>query len=65
MAHPKRRASSSRRDKRRSHDFAAIPQLAVCPTTGEIHRYHRAYVVDNDLYYKGKMIIEGFKKASK
>lgn len=62
MAHPKRRSSSARRDKRRSHDHAEIPQLAVCPTTGEVHLYHRAYLVDNDLYYKGKMIIEGYKK---
>ena len=63
MAQPRRKFSSTRRDKRRSHDHAALPQLAVCPVTGEVHLYHRAYLVDNDLYYKGKMIIEGYKKS--
>ncbi|MDD4142234.1 MAG: 50S ribosomal protein L32 [Bacteroidales bacterium] len=62
MAHPKRRSSSARRDKRRSHDHAEIPQLAICPTTGEVHQYHRAYWVDGNLYYKGKMIIDGSEK---
>lgn len=58
MAHPKRKSSKARRDKRRSHLRAEIPQLAVCPTTGEVHQYHRAYWVDGSLYYKGKMVIE-------
>ncbi|MDL2238969.1 50S ribosomal protein L32 [Bacteroidales bacterium OttesenSCG-928-L14] len=61
MAHPKRKVSSARRDKRRSHHHALVPQLAVCKTTGEVHQYHRAYMVDGDLYYKGKMVIEGKK----
>ena len=37
MAHPKRRQSSTRRDKRRTHYKAADQQLAICPTTGEAH----------------------------
>lgn len=58
MAHPKRKTSKTRRDKRRTHYKAASQQLAVCPTTGEMHIYHRAYYdVDGNLYYKGKMII--------
>lgn len=56
MAHPKRKTSKQRRDKRRTHYKAEEPQLATCPTTGEVHRYHRAYYVDGDLYYKGKLV---------
>ncbi|CAG0926161.1 unnamed protein product, partial [Notodromas monacha] len=37
MAHPKRRQSTTRRDKRRTHYKASIPQLAKCSTTGEYH----------------------------
>ena len=58
MAHPKRKISKTRRDKRRTHYKAELPTLATCPTTGTVHRYHRAYLVDGNLYYKGKMIIE-------
>ena len=39
MAHPKRRQSSTRRDKRRTHDKAVVPQIAKDPTTGELHLY--------------------------
>lgn len=56
MAHPKRKISRTRRDKRRTHDKLTNPQLATCPTTGEVHRYHRAYYVDGALYYKGKLV---------
>lgn len=59
MAHPKRKISKTRRDKRRTHDKATMPQLSTCPTTGTVHLYHRAYYVDGDLYYKGKMVREG------
>jgi large subunit ribosomal protein L32 len=34
MAHPKRRQSSTRRDKRRTHYKAVVPQLAKDATTG-------------------------------
>ncbi|MBS4056026.1 MAG: 50S ribosomal protein L32 [Bacteroidetes bacterium] len=61
MPHPKRRHSSTRRDKRRTHDKAEMPNLAKCPVTGTIHVYHRAYYVDGNLYYKGKLVIEGAK----
>ena len=37
MAHPKRRQSSTRRDKRRTHYKAVVPQLAKDATTGEMH----------------------------
>ena len=34
MAHPKRKQSKTRRDKRRTHYKAETQQLATCPTTG-------------------------------
>ena len=37
MAHPKRRISTARRDKRRSHDFGTPKTITTDPTTGEIH----------------------------
>jgi len=58
MAHPKRKTSKQRRDKRRTHIKAKSPTLATCPTTGTVHRYHRAYYVDGNLYYKGKLVVE-------
>ena len=61
MAHPKRKISKQRRDKRRTHYKAETPQLATCPTTGTTHIYHRAYYVDGDLYYKGKVVMEDAK----
>jgi large subunit ribosomal protein L32 len=58
MAHPKRRQSSTRRDKRRTHDKAVMPQIAVCGVTGEAHLYHRAYWHEGNMYYKGKLVID-------
>jgi large subunit ribosomal protein L32 len=58
MAHPKRRQSTTRRDKRRTHYKAVAPTIAVCPTTGESHLYHRAYWHEGKLYYKGKVVID-------
>jgi large subunit ribosomal protein L32 len=55
MAHPKRRHSSTRRDKRRTHDSL------TGPTTGEVHLYHRAHVYEGNLYYKGKVMIANYK----
>ncbi|MFN8353785.1 MAG: 50S ribosomal protein L32 [Spirosomataceae bacterium] len=60
MAHPKRRHSSTRRDKRRTHDNLSTKQLATDPQTGEIHVYHRAHVSEGNLYYKGKLVVEGY-----
>ncbi|MFZ4100707.1 MAG: 50S ribosomal protein L32 [Sphingobacterium thalpophilum] len=58
MAHPKRKISKSRRDKRRTHYKAVAPGLTTCQTTGTVHLPHRAYTVDGNLYYNGKMVIE-------
>ena len=57
MAHPKRKISKQRQRKRRTHYKAKTPALAVCPTTGVTHQYHRAYEVNGDLWYKGKLVI--------
>mgnify|MGYP006343381617 CR=1 FL=1 len=72
MAHPKRRQSSTRRDKRRTHYKAVAPQLAKDATTGEgqddnkaydlttgeLHLYHRAHWHEGKLYYRGKVVLE-------
>ncbi len=58
MAHPKRKISKQRRDKRRTHYKAEAPTTAVCPTTGETHLYHRAYWHEGKMYYKGNVVID-------
>ncbi len=60
MAHPKRRHSTTRRDKRRSHDFITPKTISVDATTGEIHLRHRAHVHEGNLYYKGKIVAENY-----
>lgn len=62
MPHPKRKISKSRRDKRRTHYKAEASTLVTCPTTGTVHMPHRAYMVDGNLFYKGKMIVENTAK---
>ncbi|MEC7568493.1 MAG: 50S ribosomal protein L32 [Bacteroidota bacterium] len=58
MAHPKRKISKTRRDKRRTHYKATSPQITVCSTTGESHLYHRAHWHEGKLYYRGKVLID-------
>jgi large subunit ribosomal protein L32 len=58
MAHPKSRTSKQRKRKRRTHKKTAIPQIAICQTTGEPHIYHRAYWHDDSMYYKGQLVIK-------
>ncbi|MFN4086674.1 MAG: 50S ribosomal protein L32 [Spirosomataceae bacterium] len=60
MAHPKRRVSTTRRDKRRTHDALTTKALSVDSTTGEIHVRHRAHVYEGNLYYKGKLVVENY-----
>lgn len=60
MAHPKRRQSSTRRDKRRTHDKLTPKAISICNTTGELHLRHKAYVVDGDLYLHGKVAIKDY-----
>ena len=58
MAHPKRKQSKTRRDKRRTHYKAEAPTVATCSTTGQPHIYHRAYWYEGKLYYRGKVVME-------
>jgi len=58
MAHPKSRISKQRKRKRRTHKKTGIPQIATCKTTGEKHLYHRAYYVDGDMMYKGRVLVK-------
>nr|WKN39416.1 50S ribosomal protein L32 [Tunicatimonas sp. TK19036] len=58
MAHPKRKTSKARRDKRRTHLKATPRNVAVDPTTGEPHLFHRAHWYEGKLYYRGKVVLE-------
>jgi large subunit ribosomal protein L32 len=60
MAHPKRKISKTRRDKRRTHYKATAKTIAVDPKTGEAHVYHRAYVLDGNLIYRNQVMIENY-----
>ncbi|SNC64783.1 LSU ribosomal protein L32P [Hymenobacter gelipurpurascens] len=60
MAHPKRRTSKTRRDKRRTHDKLHPKAISICTNTGETHLRHKAYVVDGDLYLHGKVAIKNY-----
>ena len=44
MAHPKRKTSKTRRDKRRTHYKAASAQIATDKTTGQDHLYHLSLI---------------------
>lgn len=63
MAHPKRKTSKTRRDKRRTHYKANAPQIAKDSTTGEAHLYHRAHWHEDKLYYRGKVLIDNTEVA--
>ena len=58
MAHPKRKTSTTRRAKRRTHYKTHESSFAVCPTTGELHLPHRAFWSADKLYYKGKVVMQ-------
>ena len=45
MAHPKRRQSKTRTLKRRTHDKAVAPTLAVCPKIGRASCRERVYTI--------------------
>lgn len=63
MAHPKRRHSKSRRDKRRTHDRITKPNLGVCPQCKQPKLSHR--VCSSCGYYKGRPVIEIKQKQKK
>jgi len=55
MAVQQNKKSSSRRDKRRSHDALSGPALSVESSTGEVHRRHH---VSPEGYYRGRQVLE-------
>ncbi len=56
MAHPKRKTSKQRRDKRRTHYKAKALTLAKCSNCNATVRYH--HVCPECGYYKGKLAID-------
>jgi len=56
MAHPKRKTSKTRRDKRRTHYKAVAPTYVTCSNCGATVLYHR--VCPECGYYKGKPAID-------
>ena len=55
MAHPKRKQVGCTA-KRRTHDKAVVPTLALCPNCGSWHLYHT--VCGECGYYRGRIAIE-------
>jgi large subunit ribosomal protein L32 len=56
MPNPKRRHSSTRRDKRRTHDKAKVPTVVSCPNCGAPIQYHR--VCSECGHYRGKAVVK-------
>jgi large subunit ribosomal protein L32 len=56
MPNPKRRHSKARRNKRRAHDFLAVPSVSECPNCHEMKMPHRA--CPHCGYYQGREVIE-------
>ncbi len=56
MAVPKHKVSKSKRDKRRTHQKAAAPNLSKCPQCGEFKLPHRACPECGS--YKGQNVTE-------
>ncbi len=61
MAHPKRKHSKTRRDKRRTHYKATEPTVSTCSNCGSSVLYHR--VCPECGYYRGKPAVEKNIKA--
>ena len=63
MAVPKRRKSSSKRDKRRAqHDKVAAPNVVACPECGETMLPHRACPSCGK--YRGRQVTLGKEDAT-
>ncbi len=56
MAVPKRKTSKSKRNKRRTHQKIAVPNLTRCPQCGEARLPHHACPSCGT--YKGRTVIE-------
>lgn len=56
MAVQQSKKSPSRRGMRRAHDALTIPNVAIEPTTGELHRRHH---ISPNGFYRGRQVIKG------
>ncbi len=56
MAHPKRKTSKQRKNKRRTHYKAVKPTVSICQNCSATVQYHR--VCPECGHYKGKLAIE-------
>ncbi|HEB83791.1 MAG TPA: 50S ribosomal protein L32 [Bacteroidetes bacterium] len=59
MAVPKKRTSSARRNKRRSHHALKPVDVVACENCGAMHRPHHACPECG--WYKGRQVIAGRK----
>lgn len=57
MAHPKRKISKTRRDKRRTHLKLKPSTYYLDPVTGEATLYHRVNLESG--YYRGRQVMAG------
>jgi large subunit ribosomal protein L32 len=55
MAHPKRKTSKQRRNKRRTHYVAVAPTTAKCSNCGSTVLYH--HVCPDCGFYRGRLAI--------
>ncbi|MEI7661442.1 MAG: 50S ribosomal protein L32 [Bacteroidota bacterium] len=55
MPHPKHKISTTRRDKRRTHDKAVARTTIICSNCGSPVLYHR--VCNECGYYRGKQAV--------
>ncbi|HAV42992.1 TPA: 50S ribosomal protein L32 [bacterium] len=56
MAHPKRKFSKARRDKRRTHWKLTLPATSKCPQCNEAKLPH--HICPHCGYYNGRKILE-------
>ena len=61
MAHPKRKISKTRRDKRRTHDKLEIRPMIADQVTGDVSLYHRVNLETGT--YRGKKVMKGRNEA--
>lgn len=57
MAHPKRRHSTTRRDKRRTHDKIETKPFYLDPVNQQPTLYHRVNMETG--YYRGRKVMKG------
>lgn len=57
MAHPKRKISRTRRDKRRTHHKLEAKPIYIDAISGEATLYHRVCLESG--YYRGRQVMEG------